>query len=193
MNIFYDAEFTGLHQQTTLISLALVDEADREFYAEFTDYDLRQCDAWIRQNVLAHTRWLSRDKPPLEPIIDDDGALRQICGNRAFVTSQLREWLKPYEQVTIWADCYAWDWVLFCELFGGAMNIPQNIFYMPADLATLFHCLGLDPDTDREAYAGLDNNLTPRHNALKDALVTRACHQRLIKQHVRETAEFSES
>jgi len=185
MNIFYDAEFTGLHQQTTLISLALVDEDGRSLYAEFTDYDPGQCDEWVRQHVLAHTRWLSGNILPRLPVIDDNGTLRQICGNRGFVTGQLEKWLKVYDRVTVWSDCYAWDWVLFCELFGGAMNIPQNIFYIPADLATLFHCQGLDPDTDREAFARLDKNLPPRHNALKDALVIRACHERLARQQVR--------
>lgn len=35
--LFLDCEFTGLHQQSTLISLALV-SGGRSFYAEFNDY-----------------------------------------------------------------------------------------------------------------------------------------------------------
>lgn len=39
MNIFFDTEFTGLHKNTTLISIGCVDENGRTFYAELTDYD----------------------------------------------------------------------------------------------------------------------------------------------------------
>jgi hypothetical protein len=36
--IFFDTEFTGLHQGTTLISIGLISECGKTFYAEFTDY-----------------------------------------------------------------------------------------------------------------------------------------------------------
>lgn len=35
MKLFFDTEFTGLTQNTSLISLTIVDENDRTFYAEF--------------------------------------------------------------------------------------------------------------------------------------------------------------
>ena len=52
--IFLDTEFTGLHQHTTLISLALVSESGEEFYAEFNDYDRNQVDDWLEHNVIRH-------------------------------------------------------------------------------------------------------------------------------------------
>ena len=42
MKIFYDSEFTGLHQKTTLISFALISESGEQFYVELTDYDKSQ-------------------------------------------------------------------------------------------------------------------------------------------------------
>ena len=44
MKIFFDTEFTGLHKNTTLISIGCIDEAGRTFYAEFIDYDRSQYD-----------------------------------------------------------------------------------------------------------------------------------------------------
>jgi DNA polymerase III epsilon subunit-like protein len=38
MKIFFDTEFTGLHKDTTLISIGLVSEDNRKFYAELIDY-----------------------------------------------------------------------------------------------------------------------------------------------------------
>ncbi len=54
MKIFFDTEFTGLHKNTTLISIGLISEDRRCFYAELTDYDEKQCDDWIEENVLKH-------------------------------------------------------------------------------------------------------------------------------------------
>lgn len=34
--IFFDTEFTGLHQNTTLISIGLVSDEGERFYAELT-------------------------------------------------------------------------------------------------------------------------------------------------------------
>lgn len=50
----FDTEFTGLHQNTTLVSIGLVSDEGERFYAELTDYDETQCDDWITKNVLDH-------------------------------------------------------------------------------------------------------------------------------------------
>ena len=42
MKVWFDTEFTGLHKNTTLISIGLVTENGKTFYAEFTDYDESQ-------------------------------------------------------------------------------------------------------------------------------------------------------
>ena len=52
MNLFFDCEFTGLHKNTTLISLGIAAEDGRKFYAEFIDFDSSQCDEWINENVI---------------------------------------------------------------------------------------------------------------------------------------------
>ena len=52
MNLYFDTEFTGLHKDTTLISLGIIADNDERFYAEFTDYDRNQCDNWIKKNVI---------------------------------------------------------------------------------------------------------------------------------------------
>ena len=56
--IALDTEFTGLHKSTTLISLALVSECGKTFYAEFIDYDKTQVDEWLQLNVLDNTLYL---------------------------------------------------------------------------------------------------------------------------------------
>lgn len=53
MNLYFDCEFTGLRKDTTLISIGIVAENGRRFYAELCDYDRGQCDDWILQNVIS--------------------------------------------------------------------------------------------------------------------------------------------
>ena len=50
--VFFDTEFTGLHKNTTLISIGLISECGKTFYAEFWDYDKTQIDEWLQTNVL---------------------------------------------------------------------------------------------------------------------------------------------
>lgn len=54
MKIFFDTEFTGLHKDTTLISIALISENGKYFYGGLLDYDKDQVDEWIQENVINH-------------------------------------------------------------------------------------------------------------------------------------------
>lgn len=160
MRIFFDTEFTGLHQNTSLVSIGIVDEKGREFYAELMDYDPGQVDDWIQQNVINNLSGKNR------------------VGMRKLRT-QLTSWLGAYDKVEVWSDCLAYDWVLFNQIFGGAFKIPKHVYYIPFDLCTLFKLKGVDPDVNREQYANIpDNSL--KHNSLHDARVIKACYHKAI-------------
>jgi len=175
--LFYDSEFTGLSADSSLISIGLITPEGRGFYAEFTDYNAAQCDDWIRENVLHHCRWLSQVDLPA-PFVRQQGEVTHVLGGRLQVRDALTEWLKQFEKAEVWADCLAYDWVLLCELFGGALHLPSQLFYMPMDLATLFKIKGIDPDCDRLVFSELEQ--VQQHNALDDARMARACYNKLI-------------
>ena len=158
-NIYFDTEFTGLHKNTTLISIGLVSHDGREFYAELTDYDQSQVDDWLRENVISN--------------LTGEG----IVGNKETVANALREWLGQFNSVTMVSDCLAYDWVLFCDLFGHAFNIPKNVYYIPLDLSTMLVACGIDPDINRREHSGLDET---QHNALGDARIIRKCWKDLV-------------
>lgn len=170
MKVFFDTEFTGLHQNTTLISIGLVDENGQTFYAELTDYDKSQVDDWIQENVIENLELHRFDDLPPE----------HHCGDTESIKAALSAWLSQYDHVEMWSDCLAYDWVLFNQLFGHAFNIPSNVYYIPFDLATLLKIKGIDPDINREEYAGLDGE-GYKHNALWDAEVIKACYEKVIK------------
>ena len=52
MKLFFDTEFTGLYQNTSLISLGMISEYGDTLYVEFNDYDKIKVNNWIRENVI---------------------------------------------------------------------------------------------------------------------------------------------
>lgn len=175
MLVFFDCEFTGLHRNTTLISIGLVAESGSQFYAEFTDYDATQINSWVAENVLSH---LGQDEVP-PPYVD------YIIGRKIDVELALRNWFIALvaPSITMVGDVLAYDWMLFCDLMGGPFEIPSNISYIPLDLATLLYAQGHNPDVNREEFSGVAAG--NKHNALWDAQIIRDCHNRLALERER--------
>jgi len=194
--LFIDLEFTGLHQATTPISLGIISECGKTFYAEFTDYDRTQLNDWLDENVIANT-WISKHNPitSMGSVYSDDlrWADVHVFGSSDYIKPFLEEWLAQFEEVVIWSDCLAYDWVLFCNIWGHAFNVPKNIYYIPMDICTVFEIKGVDPDISREEYCEIEtfreektkvlrNDFQSiKHNALWDAFIIRECYNKLIK------------
>lgn len=181
MKVFFDSEFTGLHKNTTLISIGLVNEFGGEFYAEFTDYDEFQVDRWIADNVISN---LTIHEEPGFSKYHSEGKKMwkgRAKGDTAFVEKHLVRWLNVFESpIEMWSDCLAYDWVLFNDIFGHAFNIPECVCYIPFDICTLFQIMGIDPDISREEFAG--SECEEKHNALHDAKIIRKCYEKLMKK-----------
>lgn len=190
--LFFDCEFSGLHQHTTLVSIGIVSDCNKTFYAEFNDYDIRQVDEWLHENVIDKLRF----RPPREgedehymAVRSDDnpygndiysGYSVELRGSTDQIKTELIRWLGQFDSIEFWSDCLAYDWVLFCQIFGGAFNIPKNIYYIPFDLCTLLKIKGVDPDINREDYARqgaywFPAHIIKKHNALWDAIVIKSC------------------
>jgi hypothetical protein len=202
--LFIDFEFTGLHQATTPISLGIISECGKSFYAEFTDYDRTQLNDWLEENVIANT-WVAINKPitsmgeveTKDLVNNNKWADVHVFGSTDYIKPFLEEWLSQFEEIVIWSDCLAYDWVLFCNIWGHAFNVPKNIFYIPMDICTLFEIKGIDPDISREDFSIKDllenfktyfphrtfpkKNGLRKHNAFWDACVIRQCYDKLIK------------
>jgi hypothetical protein len=173
---------TGLHKSTTLISIGVVDENGRSFYAELMDYDENQLDSWLIDNVITKLLFNTTD----ESFISINQGVTYCKGTIKEIAEYLDGWLSYYNQDTIeiWSDCLAYDWVLFVDLYGDAFDIPDNILYIPFDICTLMKAYDVDPDINREEFIkseGLNFNNENKHNALHDAMIIKACHDKLIK------------
>jgi len=175
--LFFDTEFTGLHQKTTLISIGIVSDCGKTFYAEFTDYDKKQVDEWLQTNVIDNL-YLS--------VMDNNASLNEwrLIANTEAIKEALERWIEQFESVQVWSDCLSYDWVLFCQIFGHAFKIPKNVYYIPFDICPLLLQAEGDADVSREEYAEkyIEVGGGKKHNALWDAYVIKACYNRLMSQ-----------
>lgn len=179
MKVFIDLEFTGLHQHTTIISIGMISEHGHMFYGEFDHYNKTQVDEWIQANVIVNLGF-----PDIDGVTFRRGTNYQM-------TKSIENWLSMigchyHNKAEFWGDCIAWDWVLFCELFGGGLHLPDHINYIPRDIATLFDIKGIDPDINREEFSEINDTYwvdmgITKHNALWDAKAIKLCYDKLIK------------
>lgn len=191
--LFFDTEFTGLHQNTTLISIGIVSECGKTFYAELNDYDELQVTPWIKENVIAKLLMTPPPKGQDEEYVATrhesnpqgnnlyKGYSVKLRCDKKELKNHLSIWLQQFEEVEMWSDCLAYDWVLFVNIFGCAFDIPKNVSYIPFDICTLFKLKDIDPDISREKYGcGEHYSEMPKHNALWDAQVIKMCFERLL-------------
>jgi hypothetical protein len=195
--LFLDTEFTGLHQATTLISLGIISECGKTFYAEFTDYDRTQLNDWLDENVIANT-WVAKNdiQTLMGQVVKESWADIHVFGSSDYIKPFLEKWLSQFDNVVIWSDCLAYDWVLFNQIWGHAFSIPENVYYIAMDICTVFEMQDIDPDISRERFATnvFSENDEPlffdengnmlenkKHNALWDAFIIRECYKKLLK------------
>lgn len=157
MNLYFDTEFTGLHKDATLISLGIISEDNQRFYAEFADYDIKQCDDWIKENVLSNLSlqslpWSCGVESKIESMRDDgweishtpthptwnsiisygvshttENDIRQVCGDRVWISLRLQDWLSQFDSIQFISDVCHYDFVLLIDLFGTAFDLPENV------------------------------------------------------------------
>ena len=177
MRLYFDTEFTGLHKNTTLISIGLIDENGRTFYAEFTDYDKSQVDDWILVNVIEH---LIYSKPKNRFVYGTSvfGEKTIVIGDKLKVKEELKHWLSIYDEVQLISDVCHYDMVLFIDIFGDAFSIPKNVsavcYDINQDIAKHFGCSNKEAfDMSREEIiAGEEIKINgEKHNSLYDAMV----------------------
>lgn len=188
MKIFFDTEFTGLHKDTTLISIGMVDEVGRCFYGEFTDYDVSQVSDWIRENVLSHL--MLKDSGMMERLKNafKDGGydITMVRGGRAVVLSVLRHWLDKYDEIQFVSDVCHYDFVLLIDLFGTAFDLPKNVcpscHDINQDIASYYgvsEYTAFGINRDEIVDEPFLSEFVSKHNSLYDALVIRLVYSKV--------------
>lgn len=171
MKIFFDTEFTGLHKNTTLISIGLVSENGKTFYGELTDYDKTQIDDWIQKNVIDNLE------------VQNQSSITEKSthyGDSKFIKSCILEWLEQFGTIQWVSDVCHYDFVLLINLlYGHALNMPygkhsSSCHDINQDISKHFGISEIEAfDLSREEILEKHNTTIKgkKHNALYDALV----------------------
>lgn len=144
MRYFLDTEFIEDGKTIDLVSIGIVAEDGREYYACSTEARLDLASEWVRNNVLPH----------LPPYSDKAWKPRKYIAHDVFSFIY-----GPCPQ--IWAYYADYDWVALCQLFGTMMQLPSHFPKFCMDLKQLSYHKGgtvLHPPDP-----------TDEHNALADA------------------------
>lgn len=124
INLYFDTEFTGLHKDTTLISIGIVSASGESFYAELNDFADYQVSPWIKENVLANTVVKGENKE-LAELLDKENTVF-VVGSKYEVRESLLEWLKHFESdIQLVSDVSHYDFVLLVDLLASsALELP---------------------------------------------------------------------
>jgi hypothetical protein len=147
---FYDCEFIEDGRFIDLVSIGVVDEHGREFYAVSTEFDASRAIPWVRRNVLdklpapADPAWRPRDR------IRDE--------LYEFLLEPVRD--QPGEELELWAWYAAYDHVALAQLWGAMPALPKEIPRFTKELRQLW---------DDKGRPRLPEVSSGRHNALVDA------------------------
>ncbi|MBS9532971.1 polyadenylate-specific 3'-exoribonuclease AS [Mycobacterium sp. M1] len=148
MRYFYDTEFIEDGRTIELISIGVVAEDGREYYAVSTEFDPGRAGAWVRTHVL-----------PKLP-----SPASKVWRSRSRIRADLEEFLGVgvggAEPIELWAWVGAYDHVVLCQLWGTMPELPQDMPKFTRELRQLWEDRGKPRLPPRSAGS---------HDALVDA------------------------
>lgn len=143
MKFWFDTEFLEDGNTIKLISIGVVSEDGREYYAETPDAMLLAGSTdWLRANVLPH--------------------LSGKTTTRTAIARDLIDFMG--EKPEIWAYYADYDWVALCQLHGRMIDLPRGWPMFCRDVKQFADSLG-NPK--------LPDQTTKEHHALSDARWTK--------------------
>lgn len=184
MKYFFDTEFIESAGGIELVSLGIVCEDGRTFYAECSTFDERNADEWVKDNVLMKLDYWNYGKSIFsQNTIIQDGEHVKAFGTESWIkTLLLGEFLNAGtdRNPEFYAYYGAYDWVLFARIFGRLIDKPYHFPMWVRDLKQMMWERGLDTDWKRQNCPDPEGE----HNALVDALWNQKLHGLIVEHNV---------
>lgn len=195
MKYFIDTEFIeGFHKPLLgkrrhfidLISIGIVCEDGREYYAVSNEYRYSDADEWVKKNVIL-TAYKSSVSGDARNQFDATDFHHHFGKSNSQIASDITNFIYNTEypmaetavqkafvrigQISpVFYGYYAdYDWVLFCSLFGRMIDLPKGFPMYCRDLKQMMDEKGLDAEWKR----GNCPDPEGEHNALVDAKFNR--------------------
>jgi hypothetical protein len=175
VRVYYDCEFLEDGRTIELISIGMVAEDGREYYAVNSDapWDRIKGNDWLVRNVLTSlpmAGWTSLDtyvkhpsnvhpRPSIALVAVDTGDSR--VRPHWVIANEVRDFLGRIDGLELWAWYGAYDHVVLAQLWGPMIALPEGIPMWTNDLRQEYARCGL-PEDEPAQPDGI-------HNALADA------------------------
>ena len=153
MRYFYDLEFGDTESVVTLVSVGVVAEDGREYYAVSSEFDPLAVHPWVAQNVLPQLPPAATWKP------------------RSLIAQELEEFFGA--DPVWWAWYGAYDHVALCQLWGRMTSLPRAFPRFTLDVRQLWEHLG---------RPALPQQETGLHDALADARHVKVKYEALAER-----------
>jgi hypothetical protein len=163
MRYWFDTEFIEDGKTIDLLSIGIVSEDGRSYYATSGDADLSKASPWVQENVLPHLNTFS------------ERGSYSLNASRSDIAREILDFVwdgiaKDGEKPEFWAYYADYDWVALCQLYGTMMDLPKGWPMFCRDVKQLADSLGDPP---------LPEQTGTEHHALADALWTKKAWQSL--------------
>ena len=159
MRIYYDTEFIEDGKTIDLISIGMVTDDGREYYAVSSEMPLRR--------IFTH-KWLMKNVVPSLPVSDAHSLhlfsldhANSAVKPRQVIANEVRDFIRATRRPELWAWYGAYDHVVLCQLWGAMIALPTGVPMWTSDLRQEAERLG---NPELPAMPGVSE-----HNALSDA------------------------
>ena len=185
MKYFIDTEFKEKPNTIDLISIGIVCEDGREYYALNKECNLKEIwkDEWLRKNVLLPIyieyvhgdmrNHISFSRYSIKGIFNGFGKTKKeiaiditnFCQIQSTNPHPQSNYKMPDNDIHFYGYYADYDWVVFCWIFGRMIDLPKGFPMYCKDLKQMMDDKGLDKNWK------LKNCPDPEgeHNALEDA------------------------
>lgn len=164
----YDTEFVDDGHTIELISIGIVCEDGREYYAVNSDmpYERIKTDDWLCRNVVPHLP-LGGNPPTVERHSNPSSGYywsldmkSPLVKPKWVIANEVREFLLAVDPPQLWANYAAYDHVALAQLWGPMIRLPKGLPMWTHDIQQLIEAM---PGFEVPEQAG------DEHNALADA------------------------
>jgi 3' exoribonuclease, RNase T-like len=168
---FLDCEFIENGKTIDLLSIALVCEDGREYYAQNADAKFEFASDWVWRNVFPHLREFNMrgirscsERSYCTGETHTGMCHRTDCAwrNKFQIRDEVRDFMDTQKHGTpeVWGYYSAYDWVAFCQLFGAMIDLPKGY--------PMF-CRDIIQECKRIGNPELPKQDSGEHNCLEDA------------------------
>lgn len=153
MKYWFDTEFIEKPCTIELISIGMVNERGQTYYAVSSEFNPDEACEWVKENVL---QYIEAETP-----IEERKPKNQIA-------SEILSFVGDDPFPKFYASYGAYDWVVFCWLFGKMVDLPRHFPMFVRDFRQILNRYG------NPKIPLVSRN---KHHALSDALDLKNAHE----------------